>query len=417
MRRLSRVTRHGRNPLYMQAMRRYLALLVVLILASCGRTSTEAGPSHTTGASPSPTASPSASARSTSAGYDLLPPPGGPPAIDLGITCNGSIGGTDPVAIVQLHDGTTVLRDYADIGHPFTACSFGSNRDGLQLIDAHHVVVPGGDRVPLRSNLYAVVDLPQVRTHWFQLPGQLPNFLAIAPDLGTVAWLSPDQTSNTDNIHLTTHAGDKVVTSLPNPHRGRCGSAEDSKVASYARSGKHLFILDQPIPNLNSLLVLEGDRVALRIAPDSAGWLPGAQPAMAVWSPTSEALYYRNDGDVREWTPAIGSQTFLPGVSWYWPTISSDGRRLAFAEQGQDYLHTVSMVDLPPASRPVQVGNGRRTLPAFLNARQLWFKSDNPGPCGSGGNRPLVYDLSDHSESATIIDTPVSVWPATSSNF
>jgi hypothetical protein len=319
--------------------------------------------------------------------------------------------------MVQLHDGTTVLRDYADIGQPFTACSFGKNRFGFQLIDAHHVLVPGGDMVPLRSNLYAVVDLPQVRAHWLQLPGQFSTFLAVAPDLGTVAWLSPDLNANTDQIHLTTHAGDKVIASLPNPHGGRCGSPDDSKVASYTRSGKHLFILDQPIPFLNSLLVLEGDQVALRIAPDSGRWSAGGQPAMAVWSPTSETLYYRKGGDALEWTSARGPQGFLPGVSWSYPTISPDGRHLAFAVEGQDYLHNVSLVDLPPTSRPIQIGNGKRTLPVFLNARQLWFKSENPGPCGSGGDKPLVYDLSDRSESPSIIDSPVSVWPATSSNF
>jgi hypothetical protein len=393
-------------------MRRYFALLVVLGLAACGQPSTRYVP-----ASSSPTASPSASARSTSALFDLLPPSGGPPAVNLGITCSRPIGASDEVAIVQLHDGTTVLRDYADIGHPLTACSFGKTRYGLQLIDAHHVLLPGGDLVPLRSNLYAVVDLPQVRAHWFHLPGELPTLLAVAPDLGGVAWLSPDLSANTDQIHLTTHAGDKVVASLPNPHGGRCGSPEDSNRAAYSRSGKHLFVLDQPIPNLNSLLVLEGERVALRLAPDSGRWGTGAQPAMALWSATSDTLYYRKGADVWNWTSAGGAQKFLPGTSWFYPTISSDGRHLAFAEEGQDYLHTVSMVDLPPVSRPIQIGNGKRTLPAFLNTKQLWFKSESPGPCGSGGNQPLIYDLSDSSESPSIIDSPDSVWPATSSNF
>jgi hypothetical protein len=394
-------------------MKRYFVLLLGLSLAACGHTAAKS-PST----SPSASVSSSASAPSTTPLFDLLAPPGGPPAVDLGITCNQSIGATDPVAIVQLHDGTTVLRDYADIGHPLTACSFGKNRFGLQLIDAHHVVVPGGDLVPLRSNLYALVDLPQVRTRWFQLPGtQFLTFLAVAPDLGTVAWLSPDLAANTDQIHLTTHAGDKVVASLPNPHGGRCGSPEDSKVAGFSPSGKHLFILDQPIPNLNSLLVLEGDQVTLRIAPDSGRWPTNAQPAMAVWSPTSETLYYRKGADVWKWTSESGSQNFLPGVSWFYPTISPDGRHLAYAVEEQDYLHTVSLLDLPPASRPVQIGKGKRTLPAFLNARQVWFKSESPGACGSGGNQPLIYDLSDGSESPSIIDSPVSVWPATSSNF
>lgn len=63
------------------------------------------------------------------------------------------------------------------------------------------------------------------------------------------------------------------------------------------------------------------------------------------------------------------------------------------------------------------VGNGNRTLPVFLNSTQLWFKSERQGPCGPGGNQPLIYDLTDRSESPSIIDMPEAVWPATSSNF
>src|SRR5690348_3920841 len=91
--------------------------LAAALLAACGGPSAGAGPSaHPTGSTPS--ASPSL--RSTTAVFDLLPPPGGPPAIDLGITCGRPIGATDPVAVVQLHDGTVVLRDYADVAHPVT---------------------------------------------------------------------------------------------------------------------------------------------------------------------------------------------------------------------------------------------------------------------------------------------------------
>ena len=142
-------------------------------------------------------------------------------------------------------------------------------------------------------------------------------------------------------------------------------------------------------------------------------WAAGGAQPDGLWPP----LYYRKGGEVWRWTPAGGSQTFLPGVTWYYPTISSDGRYLAYAVVGADGLHDVYLIDLQAGGSPQKIGNGHRTVPVFLNARPLWFKSDSLGGCGGGGSRPLVYDVGDRTESASIVDMPVSVWPATSSDF
>jgi len=91
------------------------------------------------------------------------------------ITCSGAIGAADPVAVVQLHSaadtGELVMRDYVDPRNPRTACQFHTQQAGhgygvAQLIDAHHVVIASNDC----CQLFAVVDLPEVRFHWFQLP-------------------------------------------------------------------------------------------------------------------------------------------------------------------------------------------------------------------------------------------------------
>jgi len=60
---------------------------------------------------------------------------------------------------------------------------------------------------------------------------------------------------------------------------------------------------------------------------------------------------------------------------------------------------------------------GGRNLPVFLNSTQLWYWSESQGICGPGISHPLVYDISDGSEAASVIDLVSSVWPATSSNF
>jgi hypothetical protein len=312
------------------------------------------------------------------------------------------------------------MRDYADPTHPRSACVFigGTNSvAGVQLIDARHVVVPriGPDY------LYAVVDLPEVSYHWFQLPhpaNELPTFLGVSPALDQIAWWSPDIPGNTDKVHLTTKAGDQVVATLPDPHGGRCGGADDSMFAGYAHSGSHLFVLDNEDPAGTSLLVLQGSQTKLLVSPPSPHWPVGAQPAMALWAPNSDTLYYRQQGDVWTWTPTAGAKRYLSGVRWQYPTISADGRYLAYALPRPDGTHSVYLIDLAHGGSPILIGKGPRNVPVFLNSTLLWYKSEGQGICGPGGTNPfLIYDVTDGSEVGSAIDQPYAVWPATSSNF
>ena len=61
------------------------------------------------------------------------------------------------------------------------------------------------------------------------------------------------------------------------------------------------------------------------------------------------------------------------------------------------------------------IGEGR-TLPAFLNDRQLWYISLGQGMCGPGVDQPLIYSLTDGSEAPSVIDSVIATWPATGSN-
>jgi hypothetical protein len=76
----------------------------------------------------------------------------------------------------------------------------------------------------------------------------------------------------------------------------------------------------------------------------------------------------------------------------------------------------VYLVDLAAGSAPQRIGRGR-TTPVFLNDTQLWYVSEGQGVCGPGADEPLVYGLTDGSESSSIIGQVRAVWPATSSNY
>ena len=325
------------------------------------------------------------------------------------------------MAIVQLEAevegaGDIVLRNYADPASPRTACSFAAgNHRVVQLIDARHVVIEHDFRY------FAVVDLPDVRFHWFELPPDQeasPTFLAVSPGLDQVLWMSTHvdtETSATDEVHITTSAGDHVVASWQRPLGGRCGDPDDSNPGAYTHSGAHAFVLSQVIRPQNRLLVIEGETAVLSVLPPSEGWQAGSHPAMAVWSPTSETLYYRQGSDVWQRTAGSDPEPFLEGVIWSHPTITPDGNYLAYAVAREDGLHDVYLVDLAHDGSPQRIGESRNQ-PVFLNSTQLWYRTEGQGMCGPSGDEPRIYDVTDSMEFPSTISRVVAVWPATSSN-
>jgi hypothetical protein len=382
--------------------------------------SASASPSRT--AAPSVTAEPATptpapTSRPATTGGPILdvlavdPPPG----FVSPITCEGSIGESDPVALVTLRapdDGMPpdrVLRDYTDVAAPRTACTFGAGDYWIHsLIDARHVVISGPDRQ------YAVVDLPEVRYHWFGLPGTEQSFtslLAVSPSLDAVTWRRHStEGSLARQILLTDASGDHVLVDLPAIETGRCGSPLDSAEGAYARIGEAFHVLDQPIASMNVLLAGRGTSLDFTLYPPDAGWDEASTPLMPVWSPTSETLYYRIGVDVMRWSPGSEPEVFLADTPWSRPTFTPDGNHLAYStDEG------VFLVDMTrdPAPRLIRAD---ASLPVFLNSSQLWFKASDAGGCVTGEISERIYDVRDGSEAASIIDEVIAVWPATSSS-
>jgi hypothetical protein len=371
-------------------------------------------------ASPSATVAPAGSPNAVGPDSFAILPASTPAGFVGDVTCTGSIGAADPVAIVQLHGaaftGPIVLRDYANTSQPRTVCTFGKAAFQIvQLIDARHMVI-GGENAS-----YAVVDVPEVRYHWFQLPvskGLFATLISVSPALDEIAWKVEDPAGTaTDSIHLTTAAGDRVVATLPDTNTGRCGVPDvDSNPGGYTRSGGSLFVLDTPLPE-SSLVVLEGATVVLSIVPP-AGTPIGSSPLMALWSPTSDTLYFEQSGDVWTWTKAAGRSRYLPGVAWTNASISPDGGHLAYAVKRADGLHDVYLVDLAHDGHPVRIGKGANNLPVFLNSIQLWFRPETsqPGCTGPVPPGPVIYNVTNGTSAPSIIDNVRRVWPATSTN-
>ena len=402
--------------------------------SSGSRTTASATPAVTPAFSPitTPAAVPVSTAGvASNATFSLLPYTGNPglpyPIKDCS-DAGGVIGASDPVALVQPHGAEVALRDYADPAHPRTLCRF-SNAAVVQLIDSRHIVVAG----TADMWVWAVVDLPQMTHHWFQVPNQRTpqnciEFLGVSPGLDSVTWRQYNAASGPQSIHVTTAAGDRVVDTLAN-HPNFCVNGALVPSAAYSPSGQYRFLLDREVgtapgaadPSLSSLLVLDGTQAPLKLTPPAGGWPRGAEPSMPVWSSVTDTLYYQQNGAIWSWTPATGARQFLPGVSWCFPTVSSDGRFMAYGGLRPDGLYDVDLLDLTSGQAPHAIGKGRRNIPAFLNSNLLWYQAWSSTHCGGGGSafhpdyvgQSLIYDTSDGSEVASSIDQVYEVWPAT----
>ena len=363
---------------------------------------------------PTPTSTPipSPTPIAASTGTFSLLPADPPPDFVSTITCDGSIGPSDPVAIVQLKSSdpsvatSQVLRDYSDISAPGTVCDFGDIRVA-DLIDARHVLIGSGA-------LHAVVDLPEVQYHWFGLPeveGGNATLWAVSPQLDAVVWMRYRADPLTRELVMTTDAGDAVVANLPGIEGGRCGSAVDSNFADYQSSGRHYYALDQLIASVNALVVAEAADAKLEIVPPDGGWGdPASIPMFAVWSPVAEVLYYRLGSDVMRWTPETGPELFLADSPWFHPSMTSDGRYLAYVVDSDLYL-----IDFKADATPRLI-HANVLRPVFLNSAQLWFEELSQAGCITEERDVRVYDVRDGSVAPSIVDSVFEVWPQTSSN-
>ena len=410
------------------------AAVVALVVAACstGPTST-ASPSATdevvvpdpSGFDPEATEPPSTTI--VGSGFEILPTDPIPGYV-VPVACSGEIGATDPVAIVQLEPtgedpGEIVLRDFAGSTDEQTVCTFPRDASrfsfSVRLIDAKHLLLDLSTED--RPALFLIVDLPDVTVHWFQLPetsGWGSELITVGPKLDRIVWKAVQPLgSETDEIHVTTAAGDTVVATLPDRNEGRCGEPWDSRQGAYTRSGSELYVLNQPAAAYNSLVVFDGDKKSLSILAPATDWQQGEWPAMAVWSPTTPTLYFTQSGDVWRWTRADGKQRFLRGVSWYRPTISADGRYLAYEAGRADGGTDVYLVDLSSDGDPVKVGADGGN-PVFLDDTQLWYARNGVSGGCEGYAEPtfFVRDVGTGTEAPTNLIGVLAVWPATSSN-
>jgi hypothetical protein len=254
----------------------------------------------------------------------------------------------------------------------------------------------------------AVVELPSGLV--FEL-GTAGGLVAVAPDLSQVLWLSR---TRPPALHDSWDGGNIEVQQYPAAGKP-CGDADTaSRPGAFSRNAHFGYSLWDQGPSVPTFLNVVGNRApAFALVPPSAGWGAQGGPRMAVWSPTSDQLYYEQQGSVWRWTPGAGVAQLKSGLKWIDPAISPDGRRIAYAVRGLDGLSIVHIMDATNGADQGTVSSEGRKRPFFLTNDLIWLKGDERG-CTVNNRSTFVYDLRDQTETQSSLVQVWSTWPSTS---
>jgi Tol biopolymer transport system component len=131
-----------------------------------------------------------------------------------------------------------------------------------------------------------------------------------------------------------------------------------------------------PVPDSAAQLQVRGADGRLEFAPPQA-----QQATQAAMSPDGRKVYYRSSAGTRMWDAATRATAAVPGRPpiWFNPTVSIDGRALAYDTGATSAKVRVEVLDLRNGTR-TQVGPTGRVHPVYATLRTLWTQSVAPCP-------------------------------------
>jgi WD40 repeat protein len=262
------------------------------------------------------------------------------------------------------------------------------------------------------------------------VPGDVMDF-AWSPDGSSLAYLlytsAPGIGSGAGN-QLWLKTGDAAPRALTPliPLYGRGGSISDQILVRFSRDGKYLLMVDTfvsgPLPD-------SPEHASFQVRAMPAGnlvWVPPTAlmygdkigwkfVTMAAWSRNSDRLYYRDLDGVHTWDPPRAVASMSPSLTWFSPSVSPDGRFIAYAVNMTDQPH-VEVRDL--VTNDVRVIRGPRGAPFFLANSQLFVAEYAPstqqGPgvqAYSQTGKAFVIDLRTIVETGVPMMNPIDSWP------
>jgi hypothetical protein len=338
-----------------------LALLAVL-LAGCGPTS--------------PTTSTTASARPSNASPSPTTLFAFPVA--SGVTCPdlASLG----LERALLDPGTldrkdVILCDARDAAHPRTLQplegSWSSSQRFLRRDLIGYVALKGGGPSSTSDQFTTVVATLNLTT------GQTEVLASTAGAALAAGW-----TADGSNVAYFTDFGGAhhywlkrggaapVAFGTTAPVAGRGGSRDDMLLVAFSPDGQYVLVVDTFVYRLQLFRTSDGTMV---YAAPSGG--AGGFRTAAVWAHSGDRFYFRNNSGVYQWDSTSGISSFIPGLTWSTPALTSDDRLVAYALGTNTAPHVETRVISSGATTAYAPW---RDSPAFVGPTTLLVHEEAP---------------------------------------
>jgi len=222
-----------------------------------------------------------------------------------------------------------------------------------------------------------------------------------SPDGNTLAYLAD---------HLWLKLGNQPAASVGSftGQGGRGGGWDDEIAIRFSPTGSYFVLVDTvTIPNTFQVRRTSDGRVVW--ASPSSDIQSPAFATMAVWSRGVDRLYFRDGNGLRTWDPSGTVTTLVPGLRWYEPSISPDGRAIAYMVLDAQGNPRVALLDLQTLK--TRALSSLRQGPFFASAGLLLYgRADANGPPGAAPG-VFAYNLNTGLETALPYDILLDVWP------
>jgi dipeptidyl aminopeptidase/acylaminoacyl peptidase len=355
-----------------------LALIVVaVVLAACGNTSSG---THPTPTAQSPTSSPFAFPSPTLNG--ITPPP------KATVTCASPIPSGAKLALVTLRGGSgIVVRDVTDVAQPVTRCSI-TGGVYLRFVNGTHIsyISEASSDLGAAGALYLVDLQTQITTlvRAWTYGGYISWVYAWSPDGKVLSYINSDQAGVA--WHLLSASGDRTLSTLgPVPGRGVNLDVDDGMVG-FSADGQYV-ALEETFTGKAS-----GGADPFQVVRVSDGKLmySRADGTMAVWAAGSTRLYFRTSAGVQSWDPTGQIGTVAAGLKWIHPSASADGNHVAYTALDAQGNHKAAVIDVGPSGgSTIVLSTEPRVGAAFLTSELVWYAGETicttATPCGLGG--------------------------------
>lgn len=144
-----------------------------------------------------------------------------------------------------------------------------------------------------------------------------------SPDGATFAYLIDSHDAH--SFWIKRGAATAVPLRSPVSVLGRGGIADDESLVSFSPDAQYLVVVDTAVNLLQVFRTSDGS--AVYSAPSGG---TGGLRTMAVWAHQADRLYFRNNSGVYQWDPGGGAASFLPGLRWFNPSLTTDDRFVAY---------------------------------------------------------------------------------------